>query len=55
MILDSEAEPVGDQLELVFHKLTKKFLKKIVYLIIINNHKISCVMETGLMIFMQKS
>jgi hypothetical protein len=58
MILDSEAEQVGDQSEQVSLKLIYKIKKKHAFKeshIIMDSHKTTCAMETGLMIFMQKN
>ena len=58
MILDSEAEPAGDQLEQAFRRLIKKIKKEHAlkeFLITTDNHKIIYVMEIGPMIFMPKN
>ena len=58
MILDSEAEQAGDQLEQAFRRLIKKIKKEHAlkeFLITTDNHKIIYVMEIGPMIFMPKN
>ena len=58
MILDSEAELAGDQLETASHNKEIRFHRKkeaAEFLIIMDNHKIISVMETIKTIFMLKS
>jgi len=55
MILDSEAEPAGDQLEIVFHKLNQKYYWEIAFHTIGVSLKIISAMEIIKMIYMLKN